>query len=59
MGATWVPLWGLMATICALFSRINASRMGVRLMPSSSASSRSFSGSPGLSSMVMMRLRTV
>ena len=31
--------------------------INLRLMPSSSASSRSFSGSPGLSSMVMIRLR--
>ena len=59
MGATWVPLWGLMTTMWAMLSMMRASRMGVRLMPSSWASSRSFSSSPGLRSMVMMRLRMV
>jgi len=48
-----------MVTMWAMLSMINASRMGVRLMPSSWASSWSFSSSPGLSSMVMILLRMV
>ena len=59
MGATWVPLWGLIVTMCAMLSMMSASRMGVRLMPICSASSLSFRGSPGFSSMVMIRLRMV
>jgi len=48
-----------MTTMWAMFSMIKASRMGVRLMPICSASSLSFRGSPGFSSMVMIRLRMV
>ena len=48
-----------MSTMRARLSISKASRMGVRLMLSSSASSRSFSGSPGFSSIVMIRLRIV